>query len=242
MLEQEVLIARVRELAALDEDVVAALMYGSFALLEGDHLSDIEFYLYFGAPLDRIDRREWLERVAPVEMHYVNEFGTDTAIFPNAVRGEFHFEPESSIAKIATWENAWFPSQEAAIVVDRTGVLSRTLAPFSHRPPPKDSRTTAELISMSLINWTLMGANLMNRGESAGALTLLGRIHVDVLKAVRMIEGTTVHWLSPSRISRRTSQLSCTSASAPARRHCPSPASERLTWQVGAGRVSCWRS
>jgi len=26
-------------------------MYGSFALSEGDSLSDIEFYLYFGAPL-----------------------------------------------------------------------------------------------------------------------------------------------------------------------------------------------
>ena len=44
-----------------------------------------------------------------------------------------------------------------------------------------------------------MGANLLNRGESAGALALLGRVHVDVLKAARMIEGSTVHWLSPSR-------------------------------------------
>ncbi len=199
MLEQEILIAKVRELAVEDERLVAVLMYGSFALSEGDSLSDIEFYLYFGAPLDRVDRRRWLEGIAPIEMHYVNEFGTDSVIFANTIRGEFHFEPASSIPSIAKWDNAWFPSQHAAIVIDRTGELTRTLAPFAQEPPVKDTRTTAEFISRSLINWILMGANLLNRGESAGALALLGRLHVDVLKAARMIEGSTVHWLSPSR-------------------------------------------
>lgn len=44
-----------------------------------------------------------------------------------------------------------------------------------------------------------MGTNLLNRGEFAGALALLGRILGDLLKAARMVEGSTVHWLSPSR-------------------------------------------
>lgn len=199
VLEQEVLIAKVRELAVEDERIVAVLMYGSFALSEGDHLSDIEFYLYFGAPLDGVDRRRWLERLGPIELHYVNEFGTDTVIFSNAIRGEFHFEPASSISTVAKWDNAWFPSQHTAIVLDRTGELARTLGPFAKKPPAQDRRTTAEFISRSLVNWTLMGANLLNRGEIAGALALLGRVHVDVLKAARMVEGSTVHWLSPSR-------------------------------------------
>lgn len=199
MLEQEVLIAKVRELAVEDERLVAVLMYGSFSLSEGDHLSDIEFYLYFRAPLDGIDRRRWLEHLAPIELHYVNEFGTDTVIFANAIRGEFHFEPASSIPSVARWDNAWFPSQNGAIVLDRTGELTRALAPFAQEPPAKYARTTAEFVSNSLINWTLMGANLLNRGEHAGALALLGRVHVDVLKAVRLIEGSTIHWLSPSR-------------------------------------------
>jgi len=199
VLEQEISIAKVRELAVEDERLVAVLMYGSLALSEGDHLSDIEFYLYFGGPLDRVDRRRWLDQVGPIELHYVNEFGTDTAIFANAIRGEFHFEPASSIPSVARWDNAWFPSQDAAIVLDRTGELTRTLAPFAQEPPAKDSRASAEFVSRSLTNWTLMGANLLNRGESAGALALLGRVHVDVLKAARMIEGSTVHWLSPSR-------------------------------------------
>ena len=147
MLEQEVLIARVRDLAVEDERLVAVLMYGSLALSEGDHLSDIEFYLYFGGPLDRVDRRRWLDQVGPIELHYVNEFGTDTAIFANAIRGEFHFEPASSIVSVGRWDNAWFPSQHAAVVLDRTGELTRTLAPL-HRSrlprtaerPPSSSR------------------------------------------------------------------------------------------------------
>ena len=110
MLEQEISIAKVRELAVEDERLVAVLMYGSFALSEGDRLSDIEFYLYFGAPLDRIDRRRWLEGIAPLEMHYVNEFGTDTAIFANAIRGEFHFEPASSIPSVARWDKRLVPA------------------------------------------------------------------------------------------------------------------------------------
>lgn len=199
MLEQEVMIARVREISATDEGLVAVLMYGSFALSEGDEFSDIEFYLFFDGDIERVDRRGWLERIAPIEMHYVNEFGTDTAIFDNDIRGEFHFEPASTLPEIEKWENAWFPFPEAAVVLDRTGELTATIAHFARKPETKDNPPTADFIVRSLINWTLMGANLLNRGELAAALTMLGRIHADVLKAARIVEGTTVHWLTPSR-------------------------------------------
>lgn len=199
MLEQEVLIATVRELTAEDQGLVAVLMYGSFALSEGDEFSDIEFYLFFDEDLDRVDRKGWLERIAPIEMHYVNEFGTDTVIFDNVIRGEFHFESASNLPEIQKWENAWFPSPEAAVVLDRTGELTASVALFAGQPATKDNPATADFIVRSLINWTLMGANLLNRGELAAALTMLGRIHGDVLKAARIVEGTTVHWLTPSR-------------------------------------------
>ena len=52
---------------------------------------------------------------------------------------------------------------------------------------------------MSLINWTLMGSQSDAPRRTARALALLGRVHVDLLKATRMIEGSTVRWLSPSR-------------------------------------------
>jgi lincosamide nucleotidyltransferase len=41
MFRQEVMIEKVRELCEEDERVVAALMYGSFALTQGDRFSDI---------------------------------------------------------------------------------------------------------------------------------------------------------------------------------------------------------
>jgi lincosamide nucleotidyltransferase len=47
MLPQEVMIERVRELSERDGRVVSTLMYGSFALGQGDRFSDIEFYLFF---------------------------------------------------------------------------------------------------------------------------------------------------------------------------------------------------
>ena len=47
MLPQEVMIEKTRELCDRDERVVSALMYGSFALGEGDRFSNIEFYLFF---------------------------------------------------------------------------------------------------------------------------------------------------------------------------------------------------
>jgi lincosamide nucleotidyltransferase B/F len=47
MLPQEDMIEKVRQLCDQEERVVAALMYGSFALGQGDRFSDIEFYLFF---------------------------------------------------------------------------------------------------------------------------------------------------------------------------------------------------
>ena len=101
MLRQEEMIERVRELCRGDERLVAAMMYGSFAHGEGDEFSDIDFILFFEDDLlDGVDDREWVSRVAPVEMYYVNEYGVGTAIFEDLVRGEFHFDKASDIQEI----------------------------------------------------------------------------------------------------------------------------------------------
>jgi lincosamide nucleotidyltransferase len=47
VLVQERLIARVREVCAADDQLDAALMYGSFAAGEADAYSDVEFWLFF---------------------------------------------------------------------------------------------------------------------------------------------------------------------------------------------------
>src|SRR3712207_3665848 len=89
MLQQEVMIEKVRELCQRDGRLVATLMYGSFALGQGDRFSDIEFYLFFAdEALESLDEEAWVNQIAPADLYYVNEFGNGTAIFEDLVRGE----------------------------------------------------------------------------------------------------------------------------------------------------------
>src|SRR5918998_397454 len=136
MLQQEVMIEKVRELCQRDERVVAVLMYGSFALGQGDRFSDIEFYVFFDdEALEGLTEEAWVSRIAPLDLYYVNEFGNGSAIFENLVRGEFHFEAASNVGLVDAWETAWFPSLESAVLVDKVGELSRRVSRLVRRPP-----------------------------------------------------------------------------------------------------------
>ena len=200
MLLQEVMIEKVRELCQRDERVVAALMYGSFALGQGDYFSDIEFYLFFDDEAwDGLEEEAWVGQVAPLELYYINEFGNGTAIFANLVRGEFHFEPYSNVRLVDAWETAWFPSLESAVLVDKSGELSRRVSMLVRRPPEMDTPERALFLCRSLMNWTLMGTNLLKRGEYARAEAFLTLVHGHLLRAVRLVEGKSANWLSPTR-------------------------------------------
>ncbi len=200
MLQQEVMIEKVRGLCQRDERVVAALVYGSFALGQGDRFSDIEFYLFFDdEALGGLEEEAWASQIAPLELYYINEFGNATAIFENLVRGEFHFESYSNVGLVDTWETAWFPSLESAVLVDKSGELSRRVSRLVRRPPEIDTPERALFLCCSLINWTLMGTNLLKRGEYARAEAFLSLVHGHLLQAMRLVEGRTANWLSPSR-------------------------------------------
>jgi lincosamide nucleotidyltransferase len=200
MLPQQAMIERVRQLCEQDDHVVAALMYGSFALGEGDRFSDIEFYLFFDEEASEGLREEaWVGQIAPLALYYVNEFGNGTAIFENLVRGEFHFEAASNVGQVDAWESAWFPSLEAAVLVDKNGDLSGRVGRLVRRPPDLDTPERALFLSRSLMNWTLMGANLLERGEYARAEALLTLLHGHLLQAMRLVEGNSANWLSPTR-------------------------------------------
>jgi lincosamide nucleotidyltransferase len=200
MLQQEIMIEKVRELSELDERVVATLMYGSFALCQGDSFSDIEFYLFFDDEASEgLEEEAWIRQIAPLELYYVNEFGNGSAIFENLVRGEFHFEAASNVGLVDAWETAWFPSLESAVLVDKNGELSRRVSRLVRRPPELDTPDRALFLCCSLLNWTLMGTNLLNRREYARAGTFLMLIHGHLPQTVRLVEGRTANWLNPSR-------------------------------------------
>jgi lincosamide nucleotidyltransferase B/F len=200
VIQQQTMIEKVRELCEEDERVAATLIYGSFALGQGDRFSDIEFYVFFeDEALEGLDEEAWVGQIAPLELYYVNEFGNGTAIFENLIRGEFHFEASSNVRLVDAWQTAWFPSLESSVLVDKVGELSSRMSRLVRHPPDLDTPEQVLFLCRSLTNWTLMGSNLLKRGEYARAEAFLTLVHGHLLRAVRLVEGNTANWLSPSR-------------------------------------------
>ncbi len=200
MLQQQIMIEKVRDACERDDRLVSVLMYGSFAQGEGDEFSDIEFYLFFrDEAVEEVDQEAWVSQIAPVELYYVNEFGNGTAVFENLVRGEFHFEKASDRRIIDAWKVLWFPSLDSAVLVDKDGELSSRVSRLVGPPPDLDTPERAVFLCNSLINWTLMGANLFKRGEHARAEAYLTLVHGHLLQALRLVEGNTANWESPTR-------------------------------------------
>ena len=200
MLQQQIMIEKVREACRRDDRLVSALMYGSFSQGEGDEFSDVEFYLFFrDGVLGEVDEEAWVSQIAPVGLYYVNEFGNGAAVFENLVRGEFHFEGASDREALDALEFLWFPSLGSAVLADKDGELSRRASRLVGEPPDPDTPERALFLCNSLVNWTLMGVNLLERGEHARAEVFLTLVHGHLLQAARLVEGTTANWLSPSR-------------------------------------------
>ena len=198
---QKKMIERFSGVLRKDERIVAALMFGSFAIGEGDVFSDIEFAVFIkDNSFKNFDQRSLLNVVSPVAAYFPDDFGHFTALFENGIRGEFHFLRESAIPIISTWQgHGWFPSLDAAVLLDRSGELSQYAKVLVGGPPERGGTTLVEGLALNLINLMLFGANLLNRGEYARAWALLSKAHENLLKLVRLYEGSTDHWPTPSR-------------------------------------------
>jgi len=201
MLTQHAMLERLRAVCQADERVVAATLYGSFAVGEADEFSDVECVLFFRPEaLAALDREAWAAQIAPVALFFADDFGHFTAVFENLVRGEFHFDPADALPRVEAWAgSAWFPSLEAAVLVDRTGELSRRMAPLIGRPPERDTLETVRRLAANFLNLVLFGANVFERGELARALEILSGISRYLQWMARLTEGATAHWPTPSR-------------------------------------------
>ena len=84
--------------------------------------------------------------------------------------------------------------------MDRTGELTRRLRNNVVGPPPKrDTPEVASFVCDGFVNWTLLGTNLLARGELARALDLLRIVRDRLLQMVRIVEGSTAHWFNSSK-------------------------------------------
>jgi lincosamide nucleotidyltransferase len=195
------MIERVRALCREDARLDAALMYGSFAFGEGDPYSDIEFLLFFDdAAFPGLDRRAWVEQIAPVELFFVNEFGITAVIFDNLIRGEFHFHSVSEMSVTDGWPGAvYFPSLEAVLIADKSGKLAPRVQPLIGPPPTFATPEAVQALADRFLNWWLFGFHVLRRGEYARALELLGKAQLHLLSMVRVQEGITARWWIPSR-------------------------------------------
>jgi lincosamide nucleotidyltransferase len=203
MLQQEAMIERTRRVCREDERLAAAMMYGSFAQGEGDGFSDIEFILFFrDEELEGLDQKEWVSRISPVGLYFVNEYGNGTAIFQNLVRGEFHFDRASDIERVvgeSMRDADWLPSLEDTLILDRTGELGPRLREIVGPPPERDTPGQIRFVCYCFVDWFVFGSNLFARGELARSLDLLGIVRDRLLQMVRVLEKSTLHWFNSAK-------------------------------------------
>jgi lincosamide nucleotidyltransferase len=201
MLPQEAMIERLRALCQSDQRVNAAMMYGSFTRGEGDQFSDIEFLLFFeDEHFDSLDRRAFLEQIAPVSLLYINDFGITAVIFENLVRGEFHFHKIAEVTITESWRGAiTFPSLESMLLVDKSGVLTSYLLPVIGPDLERDQPDKVQFLADDFTNLYLFGVNVLRRGELAHALEMLGVVQRITLGMARVLAGKTGPWFVPSK-------------------------------------------
>jgi lincosamide nucleotidyltransferase len=194
------MIERLRTACRDDLRVIAATLYGSFVTGEADAYSDIEAALYFvPEALATLDRQAWVAQIAPVELFFADDFGHYTAIFANLVRGEFHFHAADRIPEVAGWRgSAWFPSVEAAVLVDRTGDC-RQIDGLENAPPDRDPPEMAARLAANFANGVLFGSQVLARGEAARSLEVLVFTLRYLEWLARLVEGNVAHWPTPSR-------------------------------------------
>ncbi|MFV0131497.1 nucleotidyltransferase domain-containing protein [Streptomyces sp. HMX112] len=199
-------IAALQRLAHAEPRLEGVLLYGSWTVGEADAHSDIEAYLYVAdAHVESFDGRRFLARLAPLALAYVNMYGVLAVVFDDLMRGEFHITAAGpGIDEVPTWEGmVHLPRPEAAVLLDRTGRLTRAARHLATFRPPEPVGTARQLMD-ELANWTLMLAHVLARGETARAHALLHTVIApQQLQLCRLLRDSTAHWLTPSRALER---------------------------------------
>lgn len=191
------LIEKVKQVSLTDNNVSAVLMYGSFIKGEGDRYSDIEFYVFTKAPVDKL---KWINQIAPVDLLFANEHGTDVAVFHNLIRGEFHFHEDSEVEMILSWQGfISFRHRDKMVIVDKNGILNSMLDKVEQIEPDYYEPEYTEAAVQMLINYMIFSKNVILRGEIAHAHQLFFFIQKAILWLIRLHTGCTQHYEGPTK-------------------------------------------
>lgn len=191
------MIDQVKALAEADERISALLMYGSFIKGEGDKFSDIEFYIFHR---EDFDHRAWVEQVRPLKMYFVNEFGTEVALFDNFIRGEFHFSSIEEIEVVKSWEGLTsFEHAGNMNLVDKDGRLEKILAGISRIRPVHGDQARIDWLAQSFLNNLILIHNVVKRGDHAHAQQCFQLLLKYLMWLIRLADGADTHWENPSK-------------------------------------------
>ncbi|AFZ68344.1 hypothetical protein [Deinococcus peraridilitoris] len=195
---QHVLLHDFRAAILRETRISAALTYGSWTQGEADEFSDIEFYLFCERPQD-FDLPAFLGTVAPVSLLLRNEFGTVNVLFDRLVRGEFHVEPTSAIALVASWPERRI-DPDRMLIKDVQGELHRALTELRARGEAAPHRgSELQQLWDRFLNWMVFGSGVLLRGERARAHELLWFVQDILVRLARLHEHALQHWLSGKR-------------------------------------------
>lgn len=201
MLQQEKLINKIKEKCEKDARISACMMYGSFTKGEGDRYSDVEFYIFLNDnDIEQFVSSEWIREIAPFDLLFFNEFGTEVVVFSNLVRGEFHFKPISEIEVIKTFKgNGMSPDVQSMFVYDDTGKLQQCLDYLDGDDPERMTNENVNFAFNNFVNAWLMGINVLKRGEVARAAESLTLVQRYVLQLIRIREKNIEHWVNATK-------------------------------------------
>jgi len=198
---QKELISRVKEKGIETPGIDAIMMYGSFTHGCGDNFSDIEFYIFIDDEVYKeFNSKEWVSSISPFYTSFYNEFGTEVFIFKTLIRGEFHFLAVKEMPIIETFVTVgYFPDTEAMCLYDRNGRLQAHLNVLKGHTVKRETPENIESVINNCINSILFGINVLKRGEIARSLECLWFAQKYYLQLVRILEGTTEHWVNPTK-------------------------------------------
>jgi lincosamide nucleotidyltransferase len=198
---QKELISRVKEKGIETPCVNAIMMYGSFTHGCGDAFSDIEFYIFIDDEFYKdFNSKEWVSGISPFYTSFYNEFGTEVFIFKSLIRGEFHFLAAKEMPIIETFATVgYFPDVDAMCLHDRNGRLQAHLNVLKSHTVKRETPENIESVINNCINSILFGINVLKRGEIARSLECLWFAQKYYLQLVRIQEGTTKHWVNPTK-------------------------------------------